>query len=164
MQKILIVDAIKCTGCRICEMVCSVKKEGVINPLRARIQVIKWEQISFDMPMVCHHCQNPPCAAVCPVDAISLDAASGIVNLDQDLCIGCGSCIEACPFGAIGIDTKADKIIKCDLCQGDPTCVKFCETQAIQYINATTLNLKRKRQAAERFSDLLQRHTTVTPK
>ena len=164
MPKILVVDATKCTGCRICEMVCSIKKEGVINPSRARIQVIKWETISFDMPMVCQQCQDAPCATVCPVNALSWDAASGIVNLNEDLCIGCKACVAVCPFGAIGIDTKADKIIKCDLCQGDPTCVKFCETRAIQYIDATTLNLKKKREAAEKFSDLLQRYATVTPR
>lgn len=164
MPKILVVDATKCTGCRICEMVCSVKKEGVINPSRARIQVIKWEPISFDMPMVCPQCQDAPCAAVCPVNALSRDTASGIVNLSQDLCIGCKACVAVCPFGAIGIDTKADKVIKCDLCQGDPTCVKFCDTGAIQYIDATTLNLRKKREAAEKFSDLLQRYTTMIPR
>ena len=164
MQKFLAIDATKCTGCRICEMVCSVKKEGVVNPSRARIQIIKWELVSFDMPMVCQQCQDAPCATVCPVNALSRDVASGIVNHNEDICIGCKSCVAVCPFGAMGIDIKKDKVIKCDLCQGDPTCVKFCDTGAIQYVTATSLNFKKRREAAERFSDLIHKYTTMTSK
>jgi len=53
MRKMLIADPQKCTGCRICEIVCVVNKEGVSNPSRAHIAVVRWEDISLEMPMVC---------------------------------------------------------------------------------------------------------------
>lgn len=161
MQKVIVADPIKCTGCRICEMVCSIKKEGVNNPTRARIQVIKWDAAALSMPIVCQQCQDPPCLAVCPVNALSRDENLGVVNLAQDVCIGCKACVASCPFGAIGIDTKADRITKCDLCEGDPTCVKFCDTGAIQFLTASTLNLRKKRESAQKFSELLQRNTAA---
>ena len=159
VPKILFIDPTKCTGCRTCEIVCSLAKEGVINPTKARVQVIKIEPVSLSVPMVCQHCYDAPCIAVCPVAALSQDEVLGLVNHDQDLCIGCKSCVAVCPFGAIGIDTKTLKVFKCDLCGGDPTCVQFCETEAIRYLDATTVNLRRKREAVSKLADLLQRHT-----
>ena len=61
MEKVLVVDAAKCTGCRICEQVCSVKHEGAVNPYRARIRVLKWELEGQVLPMVCRQCDDPPC-------------------------------------------------------------------------------------------------------
>ena len=70
MAKVLIVDPEKCNGCRKCEMVCSVKHQGISNPALSRIRVIQWEKEGFYLPMHCQHCQNPPCMAVCPREAI----------------------------------------------------------------------------------------------
>jgi Fe-S-cluster-containing hydrogenase component 2 len=151
MAKIMTVDYDRCTGCRLCEMVCSVNKEGASDPARARIHIIKWEMEGIYVPMFCQHCEDPLCAAVCPVRAIERDEAEGRVRVDKEKCVGCRSCLSACPFGAIGWDEEKRKVIRCDLCHGDPTCVKFCATKAIQFIEAERAVLVRKRAAAERL-------------
>ncbi len=161
MQKILIIDHERCTGCRLCELVCSVKNAGVSNPSRARIHIIKWEMEGFELPMVCQQCESAPCMAVCPVDALSRDGHLERVVIDYDLCIGCKLCVVACPFGGMGIDTMARKVIKCELCDGDPACVKFCQPQALQYVPASTVNLRKKREAGLRFSELMRRFAGV---
>lgn len=151
MGKIMVVDQERCTGCRLCEMVCSVKKEGVSDPSRARIHIIKWEMEGFYLPMFCQHCEEPLCAAVCPVNAIQRDEALGRVIVDSQLCIGCRACISACPLGGVGFDGKERKVLRCDLCEGDPTCVKYCETRAIQYMEAEQVQIRKKRTAAEKL-------------
>jgi len=95
--------------------------------------------------------------AVCPVKALARDEGIGRVTIDYDLCIGCRFCVAACPFGAMGVDSLARKVIKCDLCDGDPTCVKFCETKALQYVDASTANITKMREAAGKLSELLRK-------
>jgi len=64
----------------------------------------------------------------CPVEAIK--KKDGVVYVDEELCTSCGECVEVCPFGVMRMEEKA---FKCDLCGGDPTCVKFCPMKAIVY-------------------------------
>jgi len=159
VEKIILIDPEKCTGCRICEIVCSLTKEGVVNPTKARIQVVKVETASLSIPVLCQQCYDAPCIAMCPVGALSRDATAEIVNHDRDLCIGCKSCAIVCPFGAIGIDTEAEKVFKCDLCGGQPTCVKFCETKALEFVEVSTMSLKQKRKGISKYTELVQRNT-----
>ena len=133
MQKVLVIDAAKCTGCRLCEQVCSVIHEQTVNPYRARIRVMRWELEGEVLPMVCRQCDNPPCQQVCPMGAIAKVADSGVVLVDYDKCIGCRMCITACPFGAMDYDLVGHKVIKCDLCGGDPQCVRFCDAKAVRF-------------------------------
>ncbi len=155
MAKIIVIDQNACTGCRQCELVCSVKHTGTADPARARISTIKWEAEGFYLPMLCQQCLEPACAAVCPKNALSREEETGRVVIDRDLCIGCKMCVMACPFGAMGIDVKEGNVIKCDLCDGSPTCVEFCEAGALKYVDAETANLARKRASAARFSALM---------
>ena len=162
MRKMLIVDHSRCTGCRLCELVCSVNKGGAANPAAARITVVKWEPICVDTPMVCQQCDTAPCATVCPVQALSRDEELGRVTINYERCIGCRFCIAVCPFGAMGFDPVTRKVIKCDLCDGDPVCVKFCEPRAIQYVDASAANAAKSRQAAEKLADLMKRVAVAT--
>ncbi len=148
MQKMLIVDSKKCTGCRTCETVCSAKHEGMSSQSRSRIHVIKWEWEGFMMPFYCEQCQDAPCMAACPVKSLSRDEEYGRVIIDRDRCIGCKLCVAVCPFGGMGWDPIANKVIKCDFCGGDPTCVRFCSTQAIRFVDASKVNLEKKRAVA----------------
>lgn len=157
MKKALMVSADRCTGCRICEIVCSLKKEGVVNPSRSRIHIVHWEEKAIEIPIVCQQCETPLCLEVCPVNARSQDKKLGRIKIDYDICIGCKMCIVACPFGSTCFDPLAKKIISCDLCQGDPECVKFCETKAIEYVETTMFNMRKRREAAKKLFELIQK-------
>ena len=157
MKKMLVIDYEKCTGCRLCELVCSVKHEGVSNPSRSRIIVTKWETKGIAVPMVCSQCEDAPCVAVCPTNARSRDEELGRITVDYDRCIGCKTCVVACPFGAVSVDPATSRVISCDLCDGDPICVSFCETEALRYVDASEVNKKRQREAAEKLYESMQR-------
>ena len=152
MAKVLYIDYQRCTGCRTCEQVCAVKHDGVLNPMRSRIKVMKWEAEGLYVPMSCQQCQDAPCMNVCPVKAISRDDGMGCVEVDYDACIGCRSCVTVCPFGAMSFNTVDRQVFKCDLCDGDPQCVRFCDIGAVQYVDADEVAIDKKRDAAERLS------------
>ena len=152
MGKVLMINYEKCTGCRLCELVCSVMHHGVSNPSRSRISVVKWEAEGLYIPMSCQQCQDAPCMNVCPVKAISRDKALDYVKVDYDICIGCRACVSACPFGAMSFDSADRQVIKCDLCDGDPQCVRFCDVNALEYVESDSVSVLKKRDAALRLS------------
>jgi len=156
-KKLLTIDPEKCTGCRNCELVCSVRHYGVSNPSLARIQVVKWEHIGVYVPMSCQQCEEAPCLEVCPKDAIYRDDVLESVAVDHDLCIGCKMCVAACPFGAMRWNSGRSRVFKCDLCDGDPQCVRFCYTKAVDYQAASNVNTARMRQAAGDFARATRR-------
>ena len=151
MNKVLQIDYEKCTGCRLCELVCSVKHDGVSNPMRSRIKVIKWEAEGLYVPMSCQQCEDAPCLTACPAKAISRNEALQRVEVDYDICIGCRTCVSVCPFGAMSFNTIDRKVIKCDLCDGEPQCVRFCDVKAVDFVQAADANLVKKREAASRL-------------
>jgi len=152
MAKTLYIDYQKCTGCRLCELVCAVFHDGISNPARSRIKVMKWESEGLYIPMSCQQCQDAPCMNVCPVKAISRDEELGRIVVDYDVCIGCRSCVAVCPFGAMNFNAKDKQVFKCDLCDGDPQCVRFCEVKAIEYLEVDDMSIYKKRDAATRIS------------
>ena len=133
MKKGIFIDEKKCTGCRICEMICSFTSAPgeIYNPAQSRIKIIKKEEAGIDLPVMCLHCEAPLCMDSCPVGAIQV-RPDGVVQIDENLCSGCQACIAQCPYGAIR--EHHGQIIKCDLCGRNPSCVQWCPTQAIQYV------------------------------
>jgi anaerobic carbon-monoxide dehydrogenase iron sulfur subunit len=129
-MKRIIIHPEKCTGCRLCESICALYHERMNDLSRSRIRIVKKHSIGFSTPVVCFQCKNPPCGKVCPVSAITKDT-TGVVKIDEDLCFGCEACVSACPFGVMM--AFGEKVAKCDLCEGDPQCVKYCATEAIVY-------------------------------
>jgi Fe-S-cluster-containing hydrogenase component 2 len=124
----------KCTGCRICENFCSVKHEGAIWPERARIRILAETDSGPFTPNVCRQCEDAACAAACPVEAITKDQSTGAWVVNDDECIGCENCVEACPYHAMFFDAESGKAFKCDLCGGEPECVAICPFGAVQKV------------------------------
>ena len=123
----------RCSGCKICELVCAYHHYQVNNPKKASIRVMAlYPHPVVRLPVVCQQCKDPQCASNCPVNCIHYQ--EGVVTIDQEECVTCHSCVLSCPFGAIFTHDDFDVPFKCDLCQGDPQCVKACPKQAIQYV------------------------------
>ena len=99
-----------CMGCHACEVACKMEHGLGVGPRLVRVL----ENGPDFFPVYCHHCADAPCRRACPVDAIT-KTAEGIVLIDENLCIGCGECIEACPFGAMQFDEDRGLAVKCDL-------------------------------------------------
>jgi len=134
----IFVDKTRCSGCRICEMICSNLNSGGRNTSSlARISVEKEYLEGNYQPKVCYQCADPPCLKVCPVGALQVDTRRGTFAriIDESLCIGCQQCIEACQQyfrpPRPRFDVQTQKTIKCHLCFGDPQCVKFCPMGAL---------------------------------
>ena len=114
MQRSLNIIPDKCTGCKQCELACSLDNEGVFNPSKSRIQVFKFEDEGRFVPYTCTQCDEAWCARACPVDAITVDVATGAKVVSDSLCVGCKVCTIACPFGTINYNADTGKVIKCD--------------------------------------------------
>ncbi len=145
MLKALVIDPGKCTGCKQCEMACSYVKEGEFNPAKSRIRVFDFHTEGRFVPYTCTQCDEAWCLHACPVDAITVDRATGAKVISDAICVGCKVCTIACPFGTVNYNQTTGKVIKCDLCGGDPECVKACPTVAITYVDADTTGLEKMR-------------------
>lgn len=119
----------RCSGCRICEAICVLVHDGVANPKRSRIRILREVTQDHDLlftPVVCQQCELRSCLEACPVDGFLEDEALGTINVNREECIGCEACVDECPHGAIFIDPLEQVALKCDLCGGEPKCVEYC--------------------------------------
>lgn len=122
-------DHLKCTGCRRCEIACSLQHEGKIWPDASMVRVFMLVP-GVEILHLCAQCHDYPCVAACPVKptkALSVDDGTGAVLVDKEKCISCGKCITACPGNIPFLHPKDNKAVICDLCGGDPQCVKVCQ-------------------------------------
>lgn len=152
----LFIEPSICTGCRTCEMACSLSHEGKCSPHLSRTRVIKYEALGMNYPMVCYHCSKPSCMAVCLEGAIKKDDATGAVVIDETLCKGCRTCITACPYSQISFNPEKEVAFKCDLCGGDPQCAKFCPSGAITYSDIDEYLMARRRALVDRSMAAIQ--------
>lgn len=138
----------KCVGCQRCTLACSTYQDGKVSPALSRI---KWHAepswvSGYDrVPYMCQQCDSPECLEACPIEGgIYVDEETGARTIDQEKCIGCQRCIEACPFdpARIQFDESEHVAVKCDLCsdrEGDPACVETCSEagggKALEYVH-----------------------------
>ncbi len=122
-------DLAKCSGCCRCEVNCSFFHSGKIGRSGARIKVVKIEEIGIDYPLVCQQCSERYCTR-CPDNAIQIGSLGQVIT-SPTLCTACGTCENLCPIGAIELQEEIPHV--CDLCGGDPRCVKACTLGAICY-------------------------------
>ena len=146
MHKAIITDLNKCVGCMACSVGCK-----AVNGVDIGQQWVKIKRVGpypieggsgqfpdvemYFLPMQCQHCSSPECVTVCPTGASAI-AEDGTVQIDAEQCIGCGMCLDACPYGVRYLDEEANVVDKCDLCadrveQGLlPHCVTQCASRA----------------------------------
>jgi carbon-monoxide dehydrogenase iron sulfur subunit len=148
---VIAIDYDKCTGCRICEIACSVRNTGAVDPGRSRIRVIRLatEGNTLPVPVLCMKCVEAFCKAICPVGAISDDPVTGARVVNKDKCIACSACVYACPFGAIAVDRTLGAAFNCNHCDGEPTCVQFCPRGALQYLDSSEVSIRLRRSSLE---------------
>lgn len=154
MANVLVVDPDKCTSCRLCEIVCSERSTGSYRPSRSRIRVEIQADDAFYFPRVCTQCPEAPCIDACPTDALVRDPATGAVVLVEARCEECGVCEPACPYGVIRcLEGKARK---CELCGGDPECVRFCVPGALRFEPAEQWSAAGQRAYTDRLGELAE--------
>lgn len=156
MAKILMIHPDKCATCRNCELACSFAHEGAFNPNKSRVHTITFERLGLGVPLMCMHCEDAPCAQVCPSHALHRDEETNGILWDENKCIGCKLCVSACPFGNVAYDSETKMVIKCDLCGGDPECVKICPNDAIEYVEADEGIIAKKAKYAENFKKVFE--------
>jgi len=144
VKKAMLIDQTKCIGCGACTVECKAKYEAAFDILRTRM--LKYESGTYpDVKLrykkhACMHCFVAACKEICPVDAIFHVEGDlgGMVEIDKDTCIGCGACVNACPFGVPQLDPEDDNNSeKCSFCahrvvEGASTyCAEACPVGAI---------------------------------
>ncbi|HHU9855540.1 TPA: 4Fe-4S dicluster domain-containing protein, partial [Escherichia coli] len=151
MNRFIMANSQQCLGCHACEIACVMAHNDEQHVLsqhhfHPRITVIKHQQQRS--AVTCHHCEDAPCARSCPNGAIS--HVDDSIQVNQQKCIGCKSCVVACPFGTMQIvltPVAAGKVKatahKCDLCAGrenGPACVENCPADALQLVTDAALS------------------------
>ena len=135
------VDNSRCSGCGICEAECAFAREKTFDTWRSRIRINHFEP-SLDIAAICASCNDAPCVAACPKDAGALtrDPLTGAILLNEAKCIGCGACLNACAkdrSNIIRMSRDGKKALGiCDLCGGDPACIKICPEQCLSLVPA----------------------------
>jgi anaerobic carbon-monoxide dehydrogenase iron sulfur subunit len=130
-QARVVFDAACCRTCKVCEMACSTLKEGTARPAVARINVFFDEFAEIDpiSGVICFQCEDAPCLDECPVEAIHRHPTTDAVIIDDEVCIGCMVCRDACPWDVPKSHPDTGLALKCDLCsdrEGGPYCVQVC--------------------------------------
>ncbi len=127
----VVFDPAWCRTCKVCEVACSILKEGQARPALARLRIL-FDEFAASDPItgrLCTHCADAPCLAACPNQAMTRDARTGAVLVIAENCTGCMKCRAACPW-RIPVRHPERKIaVKCDLCYDraeGPLCVAVC--------------------------------------
>jgi len=127
-KKFVSADPNKCVGCAVCEYTCSMVKEKTYNPTKSRIRTVRLNPFA-NLAVTCRLCEDPPCVAACPRDALTQSEETGIIMVDEDKCN----------------ETKVVYI--CDLCQdqGKPQCIEWCPEEALDLVTSDILAQKARR-------------------
>jgi Fe-S-cluster-containing dehydrogenase component/formate-dependent nitrite reductase membrane component NrfD len=134
------IDQRKCIGCHACTVACKAENDVPLGAFRTWVKYIEKGEFPntrrYFAVLRCNHCDNAPCVEICPTVAL-FTRHDGIVDFDGSRCIGCKSCMQACPYDALYIDPESHTAAKCNYCAHrtevglQPACVIVCPEQAI---------------------------------
>ena len=135
-----VIDNRTCIGCHACTVACKSEHDIPIGVNRTHVKYIEtgtYPDSSREFSVHrCNHCEDAPCTTICPTYAL-FTREDGIVDFDNDRCIGCKSCMQACPYDALYIDPNEGTAAKCNYCAHrvehsyEPACVIVCPTESI---------------------------------
>lgn len=147
----LSIDRELCNGCGVCQVICSLAKKHAIQPSESRIRVNRYGGINYHSVVVCQHCAEPACVNACLMGVVKQDFDSGLVDRNKQKCFACAACQVMCPIGAPVYDSDENAYVTCDLCEGNPICVKVCPQNAIKYLDISSTSLENRNRQANRF-------------
>jgi anaerobic dimethyl sulfoxide reductase subunit B (iron-sulfur subunit) len=141
-------DAARCIGCCTCMIACKGKNDllpGVNFRKVTHYETGKYPDAKvYHLSISCQHCENPACVAVCPTGAM-YQSEEGVVLHDDEICTGCESCVNACPYGEPQLIEELGIVQKCDSCAAlrakgeNPACVDACLTRCLKFGDVDTL-------------------------
>ena len=157
MEKQFYIDPSRCIGCRACVQACG---ECDTHAGVSMIHLVEIERAGTvqTTPVVCMHCDEPACAAVCPADAIKRTPDGVVQSALKPRCIGCTNCVFACPFGVPKYDEVADIMMKCDMCYDrtsvglKPMCATVCPSEALFFGTPEEIAAKRNSRPINEFN------------
>lgn len=164
-QYYLLQDTRKCIDCHACEVQCKTYKSLPAGPRLCQVIAVGPTLIA-DQPkasyvyMSCYHCENSWCVPACPTGAMQRRATDGIVFVDPSLCVGCKSCIAACPWGAPQWQPEIGKVVKCNYCMDridrglKPACVTICPTHCLHFGKVEEMTQIRRERHAHQVASL----------
>lgn len=136
-------DQDACIGCKACQVACKDKNDLELGTLFRSLQDYETGKYPnarlYHYSGSCNHCMNPQCVAVCPNEAMFVDEEDGTVQHNDEKCIGCGYCVNSCPYGvpqlieSLGVSHKCDACITLRAHGEKPACVASCTMRAIEF-------------------------------
>ena len=151
-QQAFYFDGTRCTGCKTCQMACKdyknidlgisfrhVYEVTIGDTVKDADGAFSTTCVSYPLSMSCNHCDSPVCFEKCPQSAIIKDADTGLMSIDEEKCIGCGTCAIVCPYNAPKVDEEKKKAVRCNGCAervaaGEkPVCVEACPARALDF-------------------------------
>lgn len=141
----IVQDMQRCIGCQSCQVQCKSSKDLPVGPKPCQVVPIgpvmhKGKPRAAHIFLSCFHCRDAACIKACPTGAMKCRPADGVVYVESELCIGCRSCILACPWGAPQWNSATEKVVKCDLCMDRldvglaPACVTTCTSKCLSAV------------------------------
>lgn len=159
-QPQILVRIDRCVGCHSCELACAVAHsesgslyQAIFENPRPQRRIFVETAVGVKAPMLCRHCDDAPCARVCPSGALSFDQASGVVLYHNLRCLGCLLCVLACPMGMIQQQQVLKHIVKCDRCthREVPACVSACPTRALRFQTTSEFTASRRQEVSRQM-------------